>query len=226
MSDEINLIACCRTLWLRRYFILVISLIAPLVTASVLVVLNQKVRYRAEARILPVEEKGQGMVVVLKDPPLEGSQQRGILLSTEELMIILRGYPMVERVLQKIEPELLIHEDQFRGAEHDAKLESLLDMVSINRRPGSPWISIETITRKPVLSADLANTFLDVLDRYLLENRFRFNYVVLSRALPPKGRFFQPVLQRVLLVFLAGLLTAIFLVFVIDFFKEQKKQLS
>lgn len=225
--NEINLLEYWSVLWKRKFFIIGLVLITIIIT-MIIGLLTPKI-YRSETVIISTATESGGLGAALSAIPFAGALAgaSGLQTPADKIMVILKSRTVAEAVIKKFDLMKVFFEDQWdrtKGAWKNPDDPPLMsdsikkltnEITSFNKsKEGAITITVEW--QDPVLAADIANYYINVLSVFLNEKSININIQIVDRAIAAERKSKPKIALNMVL---AGIMS-LFISIILSFFKE------
>ncbi len=157
-TEEISLVELFHIIWKRKNLIIVLFIIS-IVFALVYSLLSPKIYSASSVILLPSEKRTSALSSLLSTLPVNIGFFGGITLGAD-YVAILKSRTASEYVFDKLKLD-----NYFEEKLREEKIEALRKIVRINLNEKENTITINVESKDPKLSADIANTYIEALER-------------------------------------------------------------
>ncbi len=157
-TEEISLVELFHIIWKRKNLIITLFIISVL-SALVYSLLSPKIYSASSIILLPSEKGTSGLSSLLSSLPVNIGLLGGITPGAN-FVAILKSRRAAEYVFDKLKLD-----NYFEGKLREEKIEALRKIVRITSNEKENTITITVESKDPKLSADIANTYIEALER-------------------------------------------------------------
>ncbi|MEN2984820.1 MAG: GumC family protein [Dictyoglomaceae bacterium] len=159
-SEEISLVELFHTIWKRKNLIIALFIIS-VILGLVYSLLSPKIYSASSVILIPSEKGTSGLSSLVSSLPVNIGIL-GIMTPGANYVAILKSRSAAEYVFDKLKLD-----NYFEHKFKEEKIEALRKIVKVTQNEKENTITITVETKDPKLSADIANTYVEALEKII-----------------------------------------------------------
>lgn len=229
-ENEINLADIIKVL--NKYKIFIILLVIMAVLFTFFSTMRMPKQYQATATILPLESTN-GMNSLMNKFSFaafgfgRGDSQGGIFST------LLKTRSLAKNVIEEMDLLKIIYKNKWDKKNNnwingfspsiDTQATSLSSSITVKSGFGGA-LEITVVNSDPKLASDIANTYVEQLGVYIIQNSLNISFKKLDPAIPPQKPFSPNIKKNVISSAVVSFVVGCVLSFLLNYFREIQKK--